>query len=76
MLSSNQIVSFFRHQYLLKKSVNFLDFLHRELPRKETGEVTTFSWERSSMPNQAKPANLWRVFLGHTVGKAILKSWK
>ena len=48
MLSSNQIVRFFNHQYLQKKSVNLLDFFQADSDQwKWTYDYTNFSWVRS-----------------------------
>ena len=75
MLSSNQIVGFFDHQYLLKKSFNFLDFLRREsYPGKETMKVLLLVGHGQVCPASPRAANFLEVFWGHIRDTATLES--
>ena len=64
MLSSNQIVRSFHHQYyLFKECTDLLDFLHGDIYRgKVTYEATASGYVCSDMPSHAQTSlNLPRV---------------
>ena len=75
MLSSKQIPGFLHHQYVLKESVNALDYSHGASHQgKGTSENATFSWDFSGMSSHSQTFNdLPGVFLGHLDGTTRLK---